>query len=217
MTTVTEGRNLCWVMNRWCRSEDDSGSLLDWESWKWIKKMKSSPKTSLIIYSCSYSHITLQPKTGCPLKLSMGWAWSVPGWETSWENKVSAGRGVSEASRGCSPCGLCGSYRPSIGMRTLYCQQAPSFGWDVKLRSWLSVVIKNPMALLVKSRGVTPVWSWCKKLEFIKTKFRSLILIGWAKFEAVINYSTKHTPLFTFVCCSPTTTISEELHCLVEE
>ncbi len=34
-----------------------------------------------------------------------------------------------------------------------------SFGWDVKPRSWLSVVIKNPMALLVKSRGVTPV-SW---------------------------------------------------------
>ncbi len=33
------------------------------------------------------------------------------------------------------------------------------FGWDVKPRSWLSVVIKNPMALLVKSRGVTPV-SW---------------------------------------------------------
>ncbi len=38
-------------------------------------------------------------------------------------------------------------------------EQAPSFGWDVKPRSWLSVVIKNPMALLVKSRGVTPV-SW---------------------------------------------------------
>ncbi len=35
----------------------------------------------------------------------------------------------------------------------------PSFGWDVKPRSWLSVVIKNPMALLVKNRGVTAV-SW---------------------------------------------------------
>ncbi len=32
-------------------------------------------------------------------------------------------------------------------------------GWDVKPRSWLSVVIKNPMAILVKSMGVTPV-SW---------------------------------------------------------
>ncbi len=42
-------------------------------------------------------------------------------------------------------------------MGTLYCQQAPSFGWDIKPRSWLSVVIKNPMALLVKSRGVTLV------------------------------------------------------------
>ncbi len=38
-----------------------------------------------------------------------GWALSVPGWETSWENYVAVGRGVSEASRGCSPCGLCGS------------------------------------------------------------------------------------------------------------
>ncbi len=34
----------------------------------------------------------------------------------------------------------------------------PSFRWDVKPRSWLSVVIKNPMALLVKSRGVSPVY-----------------------------------------------------------
>ncbi len=42
---------------------------------------------------------------------------------------------------------------------TLYCQKSPSFEWDVKPRSWISVVIKNPMALLVKSRGVTPV-SW---------------------------------------------------------
>ncbi len=48
---------------------------------------------------------------------------------------------------------------PNIVMGTLYYQQAPSFGWDIKPRSWLSVVIKNPMALLVKSRGVTPV-SW---------------------------------------------------------
>ncbi len=34
-------------------------------------------------------------------------------WLSSWEppekNEVAAGRGVSEASRGCSPCGLCGS------------------------------------------------------------------------------------------------------------
>lgn len=37
LTTVTEGRNLCWVMNRWCRSDEDSGSLFDWECWKRIK------------------------------------------------------------------------------------------------------------------------------------------------------------------------------------
>ncbi len=39
-------------------------------------------------------------------------------------------------------------------------QKAPSFGWDVKLRSWLSVVIKNPrMSFKKKSRGVIPT-SW---------------------------------------------------------
>ncbi len=49
-------------------------------------------------------------------------------------------------------------------MGTLYCQQAPSFGWDVKPRSWLSVVIKNPMALLVKealSLCLLFICSWC--------------------------------------------------------
>ncbi len=40
-------------------------------------------------------------------------------------------------------------------MGTLYSQQAPSFGWDVKQRSWLSVVIKNPRMSFEKSRGVT--------------------------------------------------------------
>ncbi len=42
---------------------------------------------------------------------------------------------------------------------TLYCQQAPSFGWDVKPRSWLSVVIKKPRMSFEKSRGVTSA-SW---------------------------------------------------------
>ncbi len=35
----------------------------------------------------------------------------------------------------------------------------PSFGWDVKPRSWLSVVIKNPRMSFEKSRGVTSA-SW---------------------------------------------------------
>ncbi len=42
---------------------------------------------------------------------------------------------------------------------TLYCQKAPSFGWDVKPRSWLFVVIKNPRMSFEKSRGVTSA-SW---------------------------------------------------------
>ncbi len=48
---------------------------------------------------------------------------------------------------------------PSIVTRTLFCQKAPYFGWDVKPRSWLSVVIKNPRMSFEKSRGVTSA-SW---------------------------------------------------------
>lgn len=32
MTTVTEGRNLCRVMNRWCRPNENNGRSFDWES-----------------------------------------------------------------------------------------------------------------------------------------------------------------------------------------
>ncbi len=38
----------------------------------------------------------------------------------------------------------------------LHCQQALSFRWDVKPRSWLYVVIKNPMALFTRRVGVWP-------------------------------------------------------------
>ncbi len=44
-----------------------------------------------------------------PTESKQGWDWLVPGWETSWENQVAAGKGVSETSRGCSLCGLCES------------------------------------------------------------------------------------------------------------
>ncbi len=37
--------------------------------------------------------------------------------------------------------------------------KAPSFGWDVNTRSWLSVVIKNTRMSFEKDRGVTPA-SW---------------------------------------------------------
>ncbi len=48
-------------------------------------------------------------------------------------------------------------------MGTLNYQQAPSFGWDIKPRSLkISVVIKNSVALVIKSRVVTPVF-WCSK------------------------------------------------------
>jgi len=36
-----------------------------------------------------------------PTEAKQGWAWLVHEWEISWENQVAAGRGVSEASRGC--------------------------------------------------------------------------------------------------------------------
>lgn len=52
MTTVTEGRKLCRVMNRWCRSDENSGSLFDWECWRRIKNLKFSQEF-FNIYSCS--------------------------------------------------------------------------------------------------------------------------------------------------------------------
>ncbi len=39
---------------------------------------------------------------------------------------------------------------PSIVAGTLYCEKAPSFRWDVKPRSWLSVIIKNPRMFFEK-------------------------------------------------------------------
>ncbi len=53
---------------------------------------------------------------------------------------------------------------PVIVTGTLYRKKSPSFGWDVKPRSWLSVVIKKPMALLIKSRVVTPVSCGCRRI-----------------------------------------------------
>ncbi len=53
--------------------------------------------------------ITLQPKTGCPLKLSQGWAGQYLDGRPPEKTRFAAGRGVSETSRGCSHCGLCGS------------------------------------------------------------------------------------------------------------
>lgn len=44
MTTVTEGRKLCRVMNRWCRSDENSGSLFDWECWRRIKNLTFSQR-----------------------------------------------------------------------------------------------------------------------------------------------------------------------------
>ncbi len=48
---------------------------------------------------------------------------------------------------------------PSVVTGTLYCKKAPSFGWNVKSRSWLSVVIKNPRMSFEKNRDVTPASS----------------------------------------------------------
>ncbi len=49
------------------------------------------------------------------------------------------------------------------------------------------------------------IWYWETAREF-----RSLILIGWASFEAVVSYSTNIHLLFTFVCCSATTLLQPQ-------
>ncbi len=60
-------------------------------------------------FVCVYIYIYIYIYSVLPTEAKQGWAWSVPGWETSWENQVAAGRGASETSRGYPPCGLCGS------------------------------------------------------------------------------------------------------------
>ncbi len=121
----------------------------------------------LIFYKSTFnnghSHITLQPKTGCPLKLSRVEAGKYLDGRPPGKTRLLLEEVLVRG--GCSPCSLCGSKRPSIVTGTLYWQKALSFGWDVKLKSWLAVVIKNPMALLVKSKGVTPV-SWPNSLHW---------------------------------------------------
>ncbi len=57
----------------------------------------------------SGSHITLQPKTGCPLKLSRVEPGQYLDGRPPEKTRLLLEEGVSEASRGCSPCGLCGS------------------------------------------------------------------------------------------------------------
>ncbi len=75
-------------------------------------------------------------------------------------------------------------------MGTLYCQKAPSFGWDVKQRSWLSVIIKNPRMSFEKSRGVTSaswpnlpigLWPWPPNHPHIYWLASSLCLLSTNK------------------------------------
>ncbi len=74
----------------------------------------------------SSSHITLQPKTGCPLKLSR--AELVSTWMgDSVKTRFAVGRDVSEASRGCSPFGLWG-LTPQCSDGDTILSIAPSFG-----------------------------------------------------------------------------------------
>ncbi len=59
---------------------------------------------------------------------------------------------------------------------------------------------------------VTELW----RLHEIDLLFWSLILIGWAVFEAVVNYKVAYT--FVYICVLlGNHNISEELHCLAEE
>ncbi len=94
-------------------------------------------------------HITLQP--WLPTEAKQGWAWSVPGWETSWVKLGCCWKRCLWDQQGVltllSVWVLMPQY--SDGDTIL------SFGWDVKLRTWPSVVIKNPRKSFEKSRGVT--------------------------------------------------------------
>ena len=67
------------------------------------------------------------------------------------------GRGTNV---GTSPCYLASSYTimhpaPAKWLKLSSCElsDTPSFGWDIKPRSWLTVVIKDPVTVFAKSRG----------------------------------------------------------------
>ena len=112
--------------------------------------------TEIIInqYLC-YKHLQLktiwllpaayQPAFHCWLasEATQGWSWSVPGWETRccWKWCWRASRRHSFLSAVIGDIALC---------------RVPSFRRDVKRVSWLSEVIKDPMALIVRVGGVNP-------------------------------------------------------------
>ncbi len=57
--------------------------------------------------------ITLQPKTGYPLKLSRADPGQLLGWETSWKTRFAAGRGVLvRLARGAQPTVCLGPNAP---------------------------------------------------------------------------------------------------------
>ncbi len=97
-------------------------------------------------------HITLQP--WLPTEAKKGWAWSVPGWETSWVKLGCCWKRCLWDQQGVLTLQSVWVLMPqySDGDTIL------SFGWDVKLRTWLSVVIKNPRKSFEKSRGNLASW-----------------------------------------------------------
>ncbi len=114
-------------------------------------------------HTLSHSHITMQPKTSCPLKLSRVEPGQYLDGKPHGITRLLLEEVLVRTAGGAQPVVCVGPNAPVTG--TLYCQKGLSFGRAVKPRSWLSEVIKNPMALLVKSRGVTPV-SWQNSLHW---------------------------------------------------
>jgi len=66
MTTVTEGRNLCRVINRWCRSDENTGSLFGWKCWRRIKILKFSQELFqyLLMFMTIQSFSSMEHKWG---------------------------------------------------------------------------------------------------------------------------------------------------------
>ncbi len=86
------------------------------------------------------SHITLQPKTGCPLKLSRVEPGQYLDGRPPGKTRLLLEEVLVRPAGGAHPVVCVGPNAPE-GDTIL--EKAPSFGWDVKPRSWLSVVIKN--------------------------------------------------------------------------
>ncbi len=103
------------------------------------------------------SHITLQPKISCPLKLSRVEPDQYLDGRPPVKTRLLLEEVLVRPAGGAHPAVCVGPNAPLYWLGHYTVKKHRLSDDMLNLRSWLSVVITNLMAFLVKSRGVTPV------------------------------------------------------------